>query len=91
MRHHTEPLTSTLSSTTYHSVRLGMKGVPFTPTGTLICMSTSQEAGMKKALRSVLLTSALVCSNVALASGGAQTQGGCWSYSLGPIFITNCF
>lgn len=46
---------------------------------------------MKKALRSVLLTSALVCSNVALASGGAQTQGGCWSYSLGPIFITNCF
>ncbi|MFD2610279.1 hypothetical protein ACFSR9_12650 [Deinococcus taklimakanensis] len=46
---------------------------------------------MKKALRSVLLTSALVCSNVALASGDVQAQGGCWSFSLGPIFITNCF
>lgn len=46
---------------------------------------------MNKALRSVLLTSALVCSTVALAGSDVQPQGGCWSFSLGPIFITNCF
>lgn len=46
---------------------------------------------MNKALRSVLLTSVLVCGNVALAKGDVQAQGGCWSLSLGPIFITNCF
>lgn len=46
---------------------------------------------MSKKVRAAALTALLIAGSASAAKGPITVEGGCWSISIGPIFITNCY